>query len=119
MIEPGSYKTQLADSSLIKSAVEKHWRDLPEDVQESYTASYYHNFTSHLGVLANNVNPNIVEVIDAMADAVIAQSPQLRYVPGTFGSKLRGLIIPLLPLWIQDRVLSRLSIDIPGPSLAR
>ncbi|OWA50915.1 putative D-beta-hydroxybutyrate dehydrogenase, mitochondrial [Hypsibius exemplaris] len=118
LVEPGSYKTQLADSTLIMKEVQRHWELLSEETKTSYTPEYYENFISHLGILADDTNPNISEPVDAIVEAVTSTSPRLRYVPGTFAVKLRGFFMPLLPSRVQDLLLSKLSIGLLLPPSA-
>uniref|UniRef100_A0A3B4H7L0 Retinol dehydrogenase 7-like n=1 Tax=Pundamilia nyererei TaxID=303518 RepID=A0A3B4H7L0_9CICH len=111
IIEPGFFKTNVTRIDLIDANLRRLWSRLPQDVKDSYGATYFDEYvkaqTFSMGLLCS---PDISKVTRCMEHALTARFPRTRYAAG-WDAKLFWIPLSYLPSFIADFIVN------PLPSL--
>lgn len=105
LIEPGAYRTAMADFDILLTSSNAHWQNSAEDVRSFYGEPYYAAFQKHLERISALSNPNVSEPVDCMEDAIISLNPKYRYAPGSIAAQIRGAVMMFLPYTVQDYLM--------------
>ncbi|XP_072253189.1 retinol dehydrogenase 1 [Leuresthes tenuis] len=112
MIEPGFFKTGLTRIDLIEADLKRLWTRLPQDVRNSYGATYIDEYMKaqnfSMGMLCS---PDISKVTRCMEHALTARFPRTRYGAG-WDAKLFWIPLSYLPSFVSDFVVNVL---LPSP----
>lgn len=100
-IEPGLYRTPIADRNYLEEQNRKSWSETPPEVKEVYGEEYFDAFLTNIGEQMKRARPNVNEVIELMERAVTETKPQIRYVPRH--SIFIALMLEHLPTSMTDR----------------
>ncbi|XP_056145425.1 dehydrogenase/reductase SDR family member 9 [Lampris incognitus] len=103
-IEPGFFKTNISDVSLLKKNLEALWARLPQDVKDDYGHGFLNlMFEKMEESFARLLDGDIMKVVSCMEHAVSAVYPRTRYSPG-WDAKLLWLPLSYMPTCISDRL---------------
>ncbi|KTF93077.1 hypothetical protein cypCar_00007595 [Cyprinus carpio] len=104
IIEPGFFKTQVTDLSLIEDDLKKRWSNLPAEVWRAYGDSYLQDYIKvqefSMKILASS---DLSKVTSCMQHALSARYPQTRYSAG-WDAKFFWIPLSYLPTCIADMV---------------
>ncbi|XP_013383713.1 D-beta-hydroxybutyrate dehydrogenase, mitochondrial-like isoform X1 [Lingula anatina] len=117
IVEPGHFggATAIVDIEKIRPQMIEQWESMSTELKEAYpkdkTVSNVLNF---IGGDATGSATDVTPVIDAFEDALLSVVPRDRYLIGGSTSlvdkyKLMAILGPLLPGWIMDRILTKVS----------
>ncbi|XP_076120047.1 dehydrogenase/reductase SDR family member 9 [Alosa pseudoharengus] len=106
-IEPGFFKTNVTDSSMIKQNLHMLWGRLPQDVKDDYGSDYM----DRVGVALESrfmkmLDSDLMKVVSSMEHAVTAVHPRTRYSPG-WDAKLFWLPLSYMPTCFADLLLAK------------
>ncbi|KAM8903905.1 retinol dehydrogenase 7-like isoform 1-T4 [Spinachia spinachia] len=111
-IEPGFFKTNVTDASILTKNVKAVWEKLPQDVKDDYGTEY---LQKSLDVIENEVarmsDGDLMKVVNCMEHALSAVQPRTRYSPG-WDAKLFWLPLSYMPTCISDYILQSQAIPI-------
>ncbi|CAL1537395.1 unnamed protein product [Lymnaea stagnalis] len=107
IIEPGTFKTSLADFERIKQTVKTAFDERAnDDIKQAYgdilgNGEHHTEFFKPTPIISSNINL----VVDAYTHALTSRYPRTRY---TVGPDAKFILIPMsyLPTWLTDRILS-------------
>ncbi|XP_048050576.1 retinol dehydrogenase 1 [Megalobrama amblycephala] len=112
IIEPGFFKTQVTDLSLIEDDLKKRWNNLPAEVRRAYGDSYLQDYMKSqafsMKILASS---DLSKVTSCMQHALSARSPRTRYAAG-WDAKFLWIPLSYLPTCIADFFMNLL---LPSP----
>ncbi|XP_005755596.1 retinol dehydrogenase 7-like, partial [Pundamilia nyererei] len=112
IIEPGFFKTNVTRIDLIDANLRRLWSRLPQDVKDSYGATYFDEYvkaqTFSMGLLCS---PDISKVTRCMEHALTARFPRTRYAAG-WDAKLFWIPLSYLPSFIADFIVN---VILPSP----
>ncbi|XP_004557740.1 retinol dehydrogenase 7 [Maylandia zebra] len=112
IIEPGFFKTNVTRIDLIDANLRRLWSRLPQDVKDSYGATYFDEYvkaqTFSMGLLCS---PDISKVTRCMEHALTARFPRTRYAAG-WDAKLFWIPLSYLPSFIADFIVN---LILPSP----
>lgn len=116
IIEPGFFKTAVTRPDLIGADLRRRWTRLPQDVKDSYGASYINDYVKaqdfSLGILCS---PDISKVTWCMSHALTARFPRTRYGAG-WDAKLLWIPLSYMPSFVSDFITNLL---LPAPKNER
>uniref|UniRef100_A0A3Q2G9C4 Retinol dehydrogenase 1 n=1 Tax=Cyprinodon variegatus TaxID=28743 RepID=A0A3Q2G9C4_CYPVA len=116
IIEPGFFKTAVTSLDLIEADLKRLWTRLPENVKDSYGATYLNDYMRMQGFSMNILrSPDISKVTWCMEHALTAQYPRTRYGAG-WDAKFFWIPLSYLPSFVSDFVVNVL---LPSPKDAR
>ncbi|XP_016414133.1 retinol dehydrogenase 1 [Sinocyclocheilus rhinocerous] len=102
IIEPGFFKTQVTDLSLIEDDLKKRWSNLPAEVRRAYGDSYLQDYIKlqefSMKTLASS---DLSKVTSCMQHALSARYPRTRYSAG-WDAKFLWIPLSYLPTCIAD-----------------
>ncbi|XP_067300629.1 retinol dehydrogenase 1 [Pseudorasbora parva] len=102
IIEPGFFKTQVTDLSLIEDDLKKRWNNLPAEVRATYGDSYLQDYIKvqafSMKILASS---DLSKVTSCMQHALSARSPRTRYAAG-WDAKFIWIPLSYLPTCVAD-----------------
>ncbi|XP_037320007.2 retinol dehydrogenase 7-like [Pungitius pungitius] len=111
-IEPGFFKTNVTDATILSKNVMAVWDRLPQDVKDDYGTEY---LEKSLGVIKDKVakisDGDLMKVVGCMEHAVSAVQPRTRYSPG-WDAKLFWLPLSYMPTCVSDYVLTSQAVPI-------
>ncbi|XP_059139305.1 17-beta-hydroxysteroid dehydrogenase type 6-like [Physella acuta] len=110
IIEPGGFRTGLADVDVMIEATRKCFERASPDVQSHYGEDFIAKKKEVLSNMSKECNPDLQPVVDAMTHALTARFPRTRYVVGNFA---KYFYIPLsyLPDWLSDWVVKATDME--------
>ncbi|XP_063352869.1 retinol dehydrogenase 1 [Pelmatolapia mariae] len=112
IIEPGFFKTNVTRIDLIDADLRRLWSRLPQDVKDSYGATYFDEYvkaqTFSMGLLCS---PDISKVTRCMEHALTARFPRTRYAAG-WDAKLFWIPLSYLPSFVADFIVT---VILPSP----
>ncbi|XP_047226191.1 retinol dehydrogenase 1 [Girardinichthys multiradiatus] len=116
IIEPGFFKTALTSLDLIEAELKKLWEGLPNDVKDSYGATYLDDYMRMQSFSMNILCcQDISKVTWCMEHALTAQYPRTRYGAG-WDAKLFWIPLSYLPSFVSDFIVNVL---LPSPKGTR
>ncbi|KAL6115510.1 dhrs9 [Pungitius sinensis] len=111
-IEPGFFKTNVTDATILSKNVTAVWDRLPQDVKDDYGTEY---LEKSLGVIKDKVvkisDGDLMKVVSCMEHAVSAVQPRTRYSPG-WDAKLFWLPLSYMPTCVSDYILTSQAVPI-------
>nr|XP_040045804.1 retinol dehydrogenase 7-like [Gasterosteus aculeatus aculeatus] len=111
-IEPGFFKTNVTDATILTKNVTAVWDRLPQDVKDDYGIEY---LQKSLGVIKDKVakisDGDLMKVVGCMEHAVSAVQPRTRYSPG-WDAKLFWLPLSYMPTCVSDYILGSQAVPI-------
>ncbi|KAM6979203.1 retinol dehydrogenase 1 [Tautogolabrus adspersus] len=112
IIEPGFFKTGVTQLDLIEADLRRLWARLPQDVKDSYGATYFDDYLKSqdfsMGILCS---PDLSKVTRCMQHALTARFPRIRYSAG-WDAKFVWIPLSYLPSFVSDFVVNAL---LPSP----
>ncbi|KAK2849877.1 hypothetical protein Q7C36_008660 [Tachysurus vachellii] len=110
-IEPGFFKTNMADTRHVQDSLRKIWARLPQDVRDDYGSDYIDRVKVMLTEkIEKNLDGDLMKVVNCMAHAVSAVYPRTRYSAG-WDAKFFWLPLSYMPSFISDTILLKNSIS--------
>ncbi|XP_028737839.1 dehydrogenase/reductase SDR family member 9 [Peromyscus leucopus] len=113
-IEPGLFKTELADP--IKTTEKKLaiWKHLSPDVKQQYGEGYIEKSLHKLKRNTSSVNLDLSLVVECMDHALTSVFPKTRYIAG---KDAKTFWIPLshMPAILQDFLLLKQKVELANP----
>lgn len=113
-IEPGLFKTELADP--IKTTEKKLaiWKHLSPDIKQQYGEGYIEKSLHRLKSSTSSVNLDLSLVVECMDHALTSLFPKTRY---TAGKDAKTFWIPLshMPAALQDFLLLKEKVELANP----
>ncbi|XP_053564128.1 retinol dehydrogenase 7 [Bombina bombina] len=106
IVEPGGFKTSIANYSVFKKYLDQLWETLPTEVRESYGEQYYQKYLQNLQEITNSLSTKLHRVTDCMEHALTACYPWTRYAAG-WDAKLFFIPLSYFPTIISDYVFSK------------
>ncbi|KAK3090274.1 hypothetical protein FSP39_010569, partial [Pinctada imbricata] len=106
-IEPGLYKTPIAETDHLLTATRKSWAETPIEVKEVYGEEYFDAFCRSITKQMMRARSNVNEVVEQMIEAVTNENPKIRYVPYWI-SFIRATILTYLPEKTRDKFFGSL-----------
>ncbi|XP_034463503.1 dehydrogenase/reductase SDR family member 9 [Hippoglossus hippoglossus] len=101
-IEPGFFKTNVTDSTLLKRNVETLWAKLPQEVKDDYGAEFLPMSLDLIDEKVSKISDgDLMKVVSCMEHAVSAVRPRTRYSPG-WDAKLFWLPLSYMPSCFTD-----------------
>ncbi|KAK9524100.1 hypothetical protein VZT92_017967 [Zoarces viviparus] len=114
-IEPGFFKTNVTDTTILTNNVKTLWDKLPQDVKDDYGTEF---LQKSLVVIKDRVakisDGDLMKVVSCMEHAVSAVRPRTRYSPG-WDAKLFWLPLSYMPTCVSDYIMTREAIPIAKP----
>lgn len=107
VVEPMMYRTPLSDPEANFSAVRRRWREMPDEVRDTYSKEDFKRYHS-LGIsILEGARKNINEVLNCFMDAIECRTPGPRdfYRPGGIVECIGFEFLQWMPEFIQDRLL--------------
>jgi len=95
-------RTPISETGYLEQQNRKSWSETPTEVKDAYGDEYFDAFLKNIGTQMERAKPNVDEVIDLMVDAVVNESPRVRYVPSS--SIIRATILTYLPGCVTDKL---------------
>ncbi|KAM4797472.1 17-beta-hydroxysteroid dehydrogenase type 6-like [Rhinophrynus dorsalis] len=105
LVEPGFFKTQVADAKLQLETLNKIWAGLPETIRQSYGQQYYEKYCKAVDIGLSKTSTKLHLVTDCMEHALTAVYPQTRYSAG-WDAKLLFIPLSYLPTVVSDFLLN-------------
>ncbi|XP_068165592.1 retinol dehydrogenase 7-like [Antennarius striatus] len=106
-IEPGFFKTNVTDVSILRKNLKMLWDRMPQEVRDDYGTEFLQKM---LGIILNQVaqmsDGDLMKVVSCMEHAIAATWPRIRYSPG-WDAKFFWLPLSYMPSCVSDYVLSR------------
>ncbi|XP_053311676.1 retinol dehydrogenase 7-like [Spea bombifrons] len=106
VIEPGCFRTLMADDEGHIKNIERLWENVPAETKECYGEQYYQQYIHSLKCLFATASPRLHKVTDCMEHALTAVHPWTRYSAG-WDCKLYYLPLSYLPTVLSDYMLHR------------
>ncbi|XP_066542706.1 dehydrogenase/reductase SDR family member 9 [Hoplias malabaricus] len=104
-IEPGFFKTNVTNTDIIQSSIEKLWNRLPQDVKSDYGSDYLDRVKAMMKEkFVKMLDGDLMKVVNCMEHAVSAVHPRTRYSPG-WDAKFFWLPLSYMPTCIADALL--------------
>lgn len=114
-IEPGFFKTNVTDTTILSNNVRTLWGRLPQDLKDAYGTEY---LQKSLNLICNKVakmsDGDLMKVVSCMEHAISAVRPRTRYSPG-WDAKLFWLPLSYMPTCVIDYIMSKQAIPIAQP----
>ncbi|XP_060784834.1 retinol dehydrogenase 7-like [Neoarius graeffei] len=111
-IEPGFFKTNMADTSVLQNSFQKIWDRLPQDVRDDYGSDYIDQVKAKMAdQIDDKLDGDLMKVVSCMAHAVSAVHPRTRYSAG-WDAKFFWLPLSYIPSFISDAMLVKYSIKL-------
>ncbi|XP_039649336.1 retinol dehydrogenase 16-like isoform X1 [Perca fluviatilis] len=111
-IEPGFFKTNVTDTTIITNNVNMLWERLPQETRDDYGTDY---LKKSLAVISDKVSKmsdgDLMKVVSCMEHAVSAVRPRTRYSPG-WDAKLFWLPLSYMPSCFTDYLINIEAIPI-------
>ncbi|XP_075896145.1 dehydrogenase/reductase SDR family member 9 [Nelusetta ayraudi] len=108
-IEPGFFRTNVADPKLLKKSLDELWSRLPQDVRDEYSQDYIDTSVNEVPKrMKVMTDGNLMKVVNCMEHAVSAVHPRTRYSPG-WDAKFFWLPLSYMPTCLADIVLLKLA----------
>lgn len=102
IIEPGFFRTAVADPLLIKKNVEQLWSRLPKEIKDAYGIKFYEEYLKNSSeLLPEMCSHNLSKVTDCMEHALTAVYPRKRYSAG-WDAKIFWIPISYFPSAVSD-----------------
>ncbi|KAI5628075.1 dehydrogenase/reductase (SDR family) member 9 [Silurus asotus] len=113
-IEPGFFKTDMANTSLIQDSFQKIWNRLPQDLRDDYGSDYIDQIkVTMTDKFGKKLDGDLMKAVGCMVHAVSAVHPRTRYSAG-WDAKFFWLPLSYMPSFISDRVLLKTMIKPKG-----
>lgn len=114
-IEPGFFKTNVTDQTLVKNNVQKLWARLPQETKDDYGEEYLPIFYESLDQRFKQlIDADLMKVVSCMEHAISAVHPRTRYSPG-WDAKTIWLPLSYMPTCITDGFFLKFS---PKPKVS-
>ncbi|CAH1790314.1 unnamed protein product [Owenia fusiformis] len=112
VLEPGFHKTNIGDTSVIKSNIKDSWERCSDDIRKQYGDSFIDKMTKVLDGPGALLVAHPKHVVNAYKHAIFGLFPKTRYVVG-LDANILGVPLPYLPGAISDMLLT---LFIPQPN---
>ncbi|XP_068612410.1 retinol dehydrogenase 7-like [Brachionichthys hirsutus] len=111
-IEPGFFKTNMTDVSILSKNVKMLWDRMPQEVRDDYGSHYLQKTLEiMLDKVAQLSDADLMKVVGCMEHAIAAVRPRTRYSPG-WDAKFFWLPLSYMPSCVTDYVVSLQSIPL-------
>uniref|UniRef100_A0A8C5MGI2 Uncharacterized protein n=1 Tax=Leptobrachium leishanense TaxID=445787 RepID=A0A8C5MGI2_9ANUR len=101
ILEPGFFKTLVANAKLQIEATLKLWEKAPEEIRKTYGQKFFDHYCDTVEQSLQRCNTNLQQVTDCMEHALTAVYPKTRYSAG-LDAKLIFLPLSYLPTaWVD------------------
>ncbi|XP_029981643.1 dehydrogenase/reductase SDR family member 9 [Sphaeramia orbicularis] len=101
-IEPGFFKTNVTNKTLVKNNVNELWDRLPQEMKDDYGEEYLKIFYESMDQRFKQlIDADLMKVVSCMEHAISAVHPRTRYSPG-WDAKTIWLPLSYMPTWITD-----------------
>ncbi|TNN61523.1 Retinol dehydrogenase 3 [Liparis tanakae] len=114
-IEPGFFKTNVTDATILSNNVRTLWERLPQDMKDAYGPEY---LEKSLDIITTKVakmsDGDLMKVVGCMEHAISAVRPRTRYSPG-WDAKLFWLPLSYMPTCVSDYIMTKGAIPIAQP----
>ncbi|KAM8976420.1 retinol dehydrogenase 16-like [Pelodytes ibericus] len=101
IVEPGFYKTMVADAKIQKKSLTRIWARVPEEIRKSYGQELFEKYCTVVEYNLEKVSPKLYLVTDCMEHALTAVYPKTRYSAG-WDAKLFYVPLSYLPTaWVD------------------
>ncbi|ESP03965.1 hypothetical protein LOTGIDRAFT_110173, partial [Lottia gigantea] len=117
-IEPGLYRTPIANENYLIDQNRKSWAETPKEIRNDYGDEYFDAFLQNITDQMKRARPHVHEVTDLMVRAVVTKDPHYRYVP-YWMTYLRSELIMMLPVSITDKYFKAISVKCDTQSKRR
>ncbi|KAM3585733.1 uncharacterized protein V6R79_025741 [Siganus canaliculatus] len=111
-IEPGFFKTNVTDATILTKSVKMVWEKMPQEVRDDYGPEY---LPKAIAVLNDKVpkfsDGDLMKVVSCMEHAVSAVRPRTRYSPG-WDAKFFWLPLSYMPTFVIDYLMSLEAIPV-------
>ncbi|XP_074483186.1 retinol dehydrogenase 7-like [Sebastes fasciatus] len=111
-IEPGFFKTNVTDTTILTNNVKMLWDRLPQDVRDDYGTEF---LDKSLVIIKDKVSAmsdgDLMKVVNCMEHAVSAVRPRTRYSPG-WDAKVFWLPLSYMPTFVFDYIMLKQSVPI-------
>ncbi|XP_045910474.1 retinol dehydrogenase 1 [Micropterus dolomieu] len=106
IIEPGFFKTAVTQLDLIEGDLKRLWNRLPQDVKDSYGATYIDDYMKSQDICMQILcSSDISKVTWCMEHALTARFPRTRYSAG-WDAKLFWIPLSYLPSFVSDFLMT-------------
>lgn len=106
IVEPGYFKTPVADANTQKKFLNEIWAKLPQHIRETYGQEYFEKYCNNVERNLEKVSSKLHLVTDCMEHALTAVYPRTRYSAG-WDAKLFFIPLSYLPTVFIDFLLNR------------
>uniref|UniRef100_F7EEV7 Retinol dehydrogenase 16 n=1 Tax=Xenopus tropicalis TaxID=8364 RepID=F7EEV7_XENTR len=106
IVEPGYFKTPVADANTQKKFLNEIWAKLPQHIRETYGQEYFEKYCNNVERNLEKVSSKLHLVTDCMEHALTAVYPRTRYSAG-WDAKLFFIPLSYLPTVCIDFLLNR------------
>merc|ERR1712002_51054 len=111
-IEPGFFKTNVTDVTILTKNVKVLWDRMPQEIRDDYGPDYLQKaFELISSKVAQLSDGDLMKVVNCMEHAVSAVKPRYRYSPG-WDAKLFWLPLSYMPTFVSDYILTMEAIPI-------
>ncbi|XP_031707883.1 retinol dehydrogenase 7-like [Anarrhichthys ocellatus] len=114
-IEPGFFKTNVTDATILTHNVNTLWDRLPQDMRDDYGTEFLQkSLVTIIDKVAKISDGDLMKVVNCMEHAVSAARPRTRYSPG-WDAKMFWLPLSYMPTCVSDYIVTREAIPIAKP----
>ncbi|XP_028291142.1 11-cis retinol dehydrogenase-like isoform X2 [Gouania willdenowi] len=104
-IEPGFFKTNVSNQTIVGNCLKKQYDKLPQDVKDDYGSIFLETMVEEMNFRFKLLtDPDLMKVVGCMEHAIAAVHPRTRYSPG-WDAKLFWLPLSYMPSCIVDYLL--------------
>ena len=97
----------------------KFWKASSDEVQRSYGNDFFESYIDRLNLRENDARSNIQEVVGSMTHAVTSRNPRAVYTCHWTTSVINFILVHVVPVWLQDRILTNYSAATAIPAAMR
>ncbi|NXJ99270.1 RDH16 dehydrogenase, partial [Corythaixoides concolor] len=112
IIEPGGFRTDITDPTMVVKGFKHLWERLPAEIQAAYGHHYLETYAKSTVLLHRLSSSRLSHVTGAMERALLSRFPRSRYAAG-WDARLAVLPLSYCPAWLSDAIIG-LFLPVPA-----
>ena len=102
-----SFLAAAVSDSVIRERKEELWRLMDDKIQKEYGKDYFDRLYSNFSATVPRYPVDLTPVVRAVRSGLLSRRPLQRYIVGR-GAGTLLTIMPVLPVWLADRIVNKL-----------